>query len=183
MNFSVPPGNPKNNVLPALYETAECRDCALLNARLHARIERLQPEEIVRRNQYLGGRYENIYARLESVPEMRVVLDLATAHAAYLLRRPKKILSIGWWINIMRPGDITYPHTHDDGDELLSGVYYIHVPAGSGRLLLLDGARRAVLVPRPGRFVFFLPQVLHQVTRHQSRHPRISVGFNVGPAA
>lgn len=109
-----------------------------------------------------------------------MVLDLATAQAAHILKRPKRDLRLGWWLNIMQPGDSTFPHTHDAGDELLSGVYYIDVPSGSGKLVLTQGAQRLEIEPQAGRFVFFAPDILHEVTRNESGRPRISLGFNVG---
>jgi hypothetical protein len=179
----LPPGKkPENNANPPLYRIGECRDCEALNATLCTRIQLLLPGDIVRRHHYLGGRYENLYVAFESIPELRVILDLATAQAAHILKRPKKDLRLGWWLNIMQPGDITCPHTHDAGDELLSGVYYIDVPPDSGKLLLTQGAQRLEIEPRAGRFVFFAPDVMHEVTRNESDRPRISVGFNVGPA-
>jgi hypothetical protein len=180
--FLPPAKKPENSVNPPLYRIGECRDCEALNATLSARIQLLPPGDIVRRHHYLGGRYENIYVALESIPELRVILDLATAQAAHILNRPKKDLRLGWWLNIMRPGDITWPHTHDAGDELLSGVYYIDVPPDSGKLLLTQDAQCLEIEPRAGRFVFFAPDVMHEVTRNESGCPRISVGFNVGPA-
>lgn len=182
MIFLRPEKNPENNASPPLYRIAECRDCEALNATLRARVEQLTPGEIVRRHHYLGGRYENLYVTLESIPELRVILDLATAQAAHILKRPKKDLRLGWWLNIMQPGDVTFPHTHDADDELLSGVYYIDVPTDSGKLVLSQGTQRLEIEPRAGRFVFFAPDVMHEVTRNESGRPRISVGFNVGPA-
>ena len=182
MIFSPLTKNPENNVHPALYKIAECRDCDALNATLRARIGFLLPGDILRRQHYLGGRYENLYVAFESIPEIRVILDLATAQAAHILSRPKKDLRMGWWLNIMRPGDITFAHTHDAGDEILSGVYYIDVPLDSGKLVLIDGARREEVQPHAGMFIFFAPEILHEVTRNESGRPRISIGFNFGPA-
>jgi hypothetical protein len=178
-----PPGKKlENNVNPALYKLGGCQDCEVLNATLRARIELLTESEIFHRNHFLGGRYENLYLVPDAIPEMRVILDLATAQAAHILNRPKKALILGWWLNIMQPGDSTCPHTHDDADELLSGAYYIEVPPGSGKLLLNYGEQHAEVKPRAGMFVFFPPYVLHEVTRNESDRPRISVGFNLGPA-
>jgi 2OG-Fe(II) oxygenase superfamily len=180
--FLPPAKKPGNNANPPLYRIGECRDCEALNATLCTRIRRLLPGDIVRRHHYLGGRYENFHVMLESIPELRVILDLATAQAAHILKRPKKELRLGWWLNIMQPGDITFPHTHDTNDELLSGVYYIDVPPDSGKLVLTQDAQRLEIEPRAGRFVFFAPDLMHEVTRNESDRPRISVGFNVGPA-
>jgi hypothetical protein len=180
--FSPPTKNPENNLHPVLYKIGECQDCDALNATLRARIELLPQKDIVRRHHYLGGRYENLYVAFESIPEIRVILDLATAQAAHILTRPKKDLRVGWWLNIMRPGDITFAHTHDEEDEILSGVYYIDVPPDSGKLVLIDGERREEILPHAGMFIFFAPEIPHEVTRNESGRPRISVGFNFGPA-
>lgn len=182
MIFSPPGKNLENNDYPALYQLGECQDCEALNATLCARIESLTESNITHRNHFLGGRYENLYVVPDAIPEMRVILDLATAQAAHILKRTKNDLCLGWWLNIMQPGDITYPHTHDNDDELLSGVYYIFVPSRSGKLLLTKGAQHAEIEPRAGRFVFFRPDVVHEVTRNESDQPRISIGFNVGPS-
>lgn len=182
-NFSAIGIKPKNNaVSPPRYHIGECCGCEVLNRRLCACLLHLQPGDIVGRNHYLGGRYENLYVTLDSIPDMRVVLDLAIAQAAHLLHHPKRNLRLGWWINIMQPGNVTYPHTHDDDDELLSGVYYIDVPANSGNLVLLRGKHRIEIIPRAASYVFFAPDLLHEVTRNESPRPRISVGFNIGPA-
>lgn len=180
--FFLPGKNPENNENPALYELGECLDCEALNATLCARIELLTESKIFHRSHFLGGRHENLYVLPDAIPEIRVILDLAIAQAAHILCRAKKELILGWWLNIMQPGDITYPHTHDDADELLAGVYYIEVPPGSGKLLLKDGQQYAEMEPQAGMFVFFRPDVLHEVTRNESDRPRISIGFNVGPA-
>ena len=140
----------------------------------------LSEASIVRRSHYLGGRYENVYLEKESLPEIGGILDLATTQAAEILGRPPPTLRIGWWLNLMQPGDVTHAHTHDDDDELLSGVYYIDTPPDSGRLVLLDGGRREEIEPRAGAFVFFAPDVPREVTRNESDRLRLSIGFNIG---
>jgi Putative 2OG-Fe(II) oxygenase len=173
--------NLKNNPSPPRYEIRGCPECGTLNAGLRARVERLAEHEILRRNHFLGGRYENLYVGLEALPEMRMILAAAAVAAGRILARPQEQLRIGWWLNIMRPGDVTYPHTHDDGNELLSGAYYIDVPGQSGNLVLIDGMRRLEIQSTAGQFVFFAPDTPHEVTRNNSDRPRISVGLNVGP--
>lgn len=182
MIFSAPARSLENNANPTLYQLGECLDCEALNATLRTRIVRLTEKDIIHRNHLQGGRYENLYVSLESIPEVRVILDLATAQAAHILRCPKKDLSLGWWLNIMQPGERTFPHTHDDTDELLAGTYYIDVPLQSGNLLLVHDMRYAEVEPRAGMFVFFSPNVTHEVTRNESDRARISIGFNLGPA-
>lgn len=151
-----------------------------MNASLRARIAGLPETSILRRGHYLGGRYENIYVEKESLPGIGAILDMATKRAAEILGHPPSLLRIGWWLNVMQPGDVTHVHTHDDADELLSGVYYIDAPRDSGRLVLFDAGRREEIEPVAGRFVFFAPDLPHEVTRNASDRARLSVGFNIG---
>lgn len=132
------------------------------------------------KSHYLGGRYENLYVSLDVLPEMRTILEVAVIEASRILALQKKDLRIGWWLNVMRPGDVTYAHTHDNDEELLSGVYYIDAPFHSGRLVLTEGTYREQIEPKAGMFVFFAPDLLHEVTHNRSDRPRISVGFNLG---
>lgn len=113
---------------------------------------------------------------------MRMLKDVAIEQAARILACDPAALRMGWWLNIMRPGDITYAHAHDDGDELLSGTYYIDVPPHGGNLVLAQDAQRVEIEPFPGLFVFFRPWVAHEVTRNVSSSLRIAVGFNIGMA-
>ena len=164
------------------YIIHECDACRALNASLSVRIARLGNQDILRRSHHLGGRYENLYVTPEALPGIATVLDSARLAASLFLARAAEALRIGWWLNVMRPGDMTYAHTHDDADELLSGVYYIDVPPNSGRLVMHRGERREEIEPRAGTFVLFAPDVLHEVTRNDSDRERISVGLNFGPA-
>lgn len=182
MIFSAPTKNPESNPTASLYYTARCLDCEWFNALLADRIERLAPSDIQQRRHWLSGRYENLYVAIETLPDARVVLDLAIAQAAHILGRAKRELSLGWWINIMRHGDVTQPHAHDAGDEWLSGVYYVRAPPGSGVLRIHAPATPVEVIPRAGEFVFFAPDVVHEVTVHRGTAARIALAFNVGPA-
>ena len=162
------------------YLIHECDVCRALNASLSARVARLGNRDILRRSHYLGGRYENLYVTPEALPGIGTVLDSARLAASLFLARDAEVLRIGWWLNVMQPGEMTYAHTHDDADELLSGVYYIDVPPNSGRLVMHRGECREEIEPRAGTFVLFAPDVLHEVTCNDSDRARISVGFNFG---
>lgn len=82
----------------------------------------------------------------------------------------------------MNKGDVTTLHSHDDDDELLSAVYYIQVPAGSGLFKLHYAGEIKEIEPASGRFMFFDPAIPHEVGEHQNEMPRISLGINIGPA-
>jgi len=143
---------------------------------------RLDDQE-TRRSHYFGGRFENIYMDREHIPEVGELLAFAEASAREALRLEDTALRQGFWFNEMKPGQRTLPHTHDDADELLSGVYYLRVPEGSGDLVILDGPVKTVVEPKEGMLVFFGPHVLHEVTANLSGETRLSVALNIGPAA
>jgi len=78
---------------------------------------------------------------------------------------------------------------HNHGEEILSGVYYVSVPPGSGQLEFHDPRgphapfqNKIAVHPREGDFVFFPTYLLHQVLPSHSpdNDPRISVAVNIG---
>lgn len=166
--------------MPAGYWLHQCEVCAAQNPELTQRVLELAGRADIKRSHYFAGRHENIYVPQADAPQLDVILETARQQAARILRQPVQQLRIGFWINLMQQGEATQPHTHDDADELLSGTYYIQAPAQSGELLLTIARRRVAIVPRAGRFVFFAPEVLHEVTTHHNTSPRISLGFNIG---
>lgn len=178
--FLAPVINTRNNRQTVQYQISISHECGTLNNSLRRRVLQLPENKIVHKSHYLGGRYENIYVSHDVLPEMRTILEVAVIEASRILALQKKELRIGWWLNVMRPGDVTYAHSHDNDEELLSGVYYIDVPFNSGRLVLAEGASREQIEPSAGMFVFFAPDLLHEVTHNRSYRPRISVGFNLG---
>lgn len=158
----------------------EDKDCQLLNNRLTTRILELSDEQILRKTHYFSGRYENIYVDMETISELKILIQQAKKYAAEILKKDINTLKIGFWINIMQQGHTTSLHCHEDSDELLSGVYYVTVPENSGQFIYhLDGEKHS-LDPEEGSFLFFSPSLLHEVTEHRSTRPRISVAFNIG---
>jgi hypothetical protein len=135
----------------------------------------------VHRSHYFGGRYENIYLSSEQIPALAGVLEPARRCAAAILGLDGRLPQVGFWLNHMAPGQQTLPHSHDDDDELLSGVYYVEVPAGSGELILDDPPLLTRVTPQAGMFVFFRPTVIHEVSRNDSAAARLSMGMNFGP--
>jgi len=96
------------------------------------------------------------------------------------------------WINIHDNGGFNFAHMHDGC--LLSGVFYLQVPPGSGPLVLRDPRPGAVtgeakgggpnaytdvrLQPDAGLVVLFPAWLEHFVEVHGSDVPRISLAFN-----
>ena len=92
----------------------------------------------------------------------------------------EELLGIAFWFNEMRPGDITTLHTHNDDDELLSGVYYLDVPQDSGDIVFHTGDGKQTLTPARGDLFLFPPDLPHEVERNHSSGTRVSIAFNVG---
>jgi uncharacterized cupin superfamily protein len=134
----------------------------------------------VTRTHYFEGRYENIYVPEESLPALAPVLAAALQSAGNILGREHRQLEVGFWLNEMGPGHRTLPHSHDEDDELVSGVYYVCVPAGSGELILTHGPTITRLAPKEGMLVLFPPAVVHEVSENCSNRTRLSIGMNFG---
>lgn len=163
------------------FHVFDCQDCLDLNSELASTILGLTDDAYRQCSHFFHGRFENRYIETSSLPLLKTILDIAQAQAAEILNQPVTELKRGFWLNIMNKGDITTLHSHDEDDELLSAVYYIQVPSQSGlfKLHTDDGIRE--IRPVAGRFMFFDPALPHEVSRHQSDSPRISVGINFGP--
>ncbi len=132
-----------------------------------------------RKTHLFGGRYENIYIDRARVPALAPVLQTAVA-AATAITAATQPLRVGFWFNAMGPGQATTLHTHDDDDELLSGVFYVTVPENSGDLLLGRDGAQAAIAPIESAFVFFSPSLPHAVDANRSSALRLSIGMNFG---
>lgn len=140
----------------------------------------------VHKTHLFAGRYENIYLNEQHIPELESLIKQAVQHARNILKINN--LRAGYWFNYMPPGATTTLHTHDDDDELLSGVYYVKVPEDSGKLIIYDDAdknhpNRIEIPPKVGEFIFFKPDVRHEVSRNNSNEHRLSIGINFGVAS
>ena len=162
------------------YHLVELPDAKHINGDLWQQYQAVRDAPDLQRSHYFEGRYENIYVPEDRLPALAPVLRAARQGAQQFLGRQVDALACGFWINEMGPGHITLPHLHDEDDELVSAVYYVRVPENSGALLLGQGDNRRRIVPREGRFVFFSPQLMHEVTRNNSSAIRLSVGMNFG---
>jgi uncharacterized protein (TIGR02466 family) len=96
------------------------------------------------------------------------------------------------WINLHDRGGFNFPHIHDGC--LLSGVFYLQVPPGSGSLIFRDprpgvvgspfkgstanGHSDVQLVPEAGLAVLFPNWLEHHVEPHGNDVPRIAISFN-----
>jgi hypothetical protein len=158
----------------------ELSDAQGTNDAVWSQYQDVRDDPGLRRTHHFEGRYENIYVAEDRIPALKRVLQAARQGAARFLRREGISLSAGFWINDMGPGHVTVPHRHDEDDELVSGVYYVRVPENSGELVLTRGETSVRITPRQGLFVFFTPDVVHEVTANNSADTRLSIGMNFG---
>ena len=166
-----------------LYTRVFSQACFDVNNKVIAGFESLVDDDFNSKTHLFNGRYENLYLDKEKIPGLEIIVETAMQEAARILKiKPGKIAS-GFWLNSMRPGDVTTAHTHDDDDELLSCVYYIKVPGDiekSGNLIITSKEERVVIPPEEGYFVFFTPATLHEVSKNESDETRLSIAFNFG---
>jgi len=156
-------------------------DADRINARILAGFAPLSAGDFARRTHFFGGRFENLYLDLDRMPEQRPILDRAEACAREILAWGTRPLRRGAWFNAQGPGQSTSEHTHEEQDELLSGVYYIKAPRYSGDIVLFDGLLEVRVTPKAGMFLFFAPGLRHRVEPNHSRELRLSLAFNFGP--
>jgi hypothetical protein len=153
------------------WSNADIHRCGLadaerINAAIVAAVSGMREDDFERRTHFIGGRFENLYLERTRIPAM-TVLDQALACAGLILGRTPGTLRCGFWLNLTGPGQGTSEHTHDEHDELLSGVYYVAVPPDSGDLILYDGPSTIRIEPRPGPSSF---------SRRTSRMPSRPIG-------
>jgi uncharacterized RmlC-like cupin family protein len=139
--------------------------------------------EDIKKTHLFDGRYENIYLTEQHIPQLTGLIAEAVEHAEDILQT--KNLRAGYWFNYMPPGSKTTLHTHDDDDELLSAVYYVDTPDNSGDLIIhqpgsSDPEDMITITPEAGDFVFFKPDVPHEVSENKSSDSRLSIGINFG---
>jgi len=141
---------------------------------------RLEDATDTKKTHFFDGRYENIYPSREAFSEIEPLLEVIFDCAQQALERGQP-LDISFWFNQMHPGHSTTLHTHDDGYELISGVYYLDVPEESGDILMHLPEQLLKISPQTGVMLMFPPDLPHEVTKNLSTQSRLSMAFNIGP--
>lgn len=168
---------PVSQLTPVYF--AELPDAGIINAALINAFEREKDAQDIKRTHMFAGRFENIYIPRQRLPELVPLTEFVEAAAKQVLHRAR--LRHGFWFNEMHPGHSTTLHSHEEEDELLSAVYYLACPEGSGHLVLHDDEAEVLVTPRPGLLVLFPPDLPHKVEKNASQGTRLSVAFNFGP--
>ncbi len=142
-----------------------------------------QSDTDVKHTHLFNERYENIYLNEAHIPELKIFRQEACRYASEIIGSEN--IRAGFWFNYMPPGAVTTMHTHDDDDELLSAVYYVYTPENSGNLILYEDTEnnrqeKIEIHPEAGNFIFFKPDLRHEVSRNNSTEHRLSIGINFG---
>jgi ectoine hydroxylase-related dioxygenase (phytanoyl-CoA dioxygenase family) len=153
-----------------------------LNPTLEAAFKRLDDKDFDRRTHFIGGRFENLYPAPDRLPGIDALLDFVELQARAVLGAEAPPLRLGYWLNATAPGQSTSEHSHDEHDELLSGVYFVVTPPGSGDLLFYDDPFEIRVPPEAGMLLLFPPRLPHAVDENRSEGLRLSIAFNIGPA-
>lgn len=167
----------------SLFQKVTSSTEARINKEIFAGFIKQQDKKDVRKTHFFGGRYENIYLHEKHIPQLTALMDEAVSYAEQILK--VKGLRAGYWFNDMPPGSSTTSHTHDDDDELLSAVYYVYVPEDSGNLIIYDDSingdnEKIEIQSKTGDFIFFKPDIRHEVSKNKSAEHRLSIGINFG---
>jgi len=149
------------------------------NAETFDAFSKIKDKPKIKKTHLFNDRYENIYIDKENIPTLIPILNFANQCAQKILNL-KTELNTGYWFNDMPPLSVTIPHTHDDDDELLSGVFYINVPENSGNLILTASKKTKTIIPQEGQLILFKADCLHEVSTNNSQQHRLSIGINFG---
>lgn len=163
-----------------------------INGPLERAFSELSDSDFERRSHFIDGRFENLYLKSERLPGITEVLSFGLKQARALLRTSHgnwleepiaadQPLRLGFWLNAMQPGQSTSRHSHEEHDELVSGVYYVSAPANAGQILFHDPPFETRVRPYRGLLLLFAPALEHSVEVNRSTAQRLSVAFNIGP--
>lgn len=123
---------------------------------------------------------------------LRQLIQSTCAEALGEMGRSGQPFQLQSWVNLHDRGGFNFLHMHEAS--LLSGSFYLEVPAGSGALCFRDprpgvthgslkgsvpnGHADIHLKPSTGLLVLFPSWMEHYVEPHESDRPRICIAFN-----
>tara|TARA_B100000035_G_scaffold206295_1_gene176375 strand:- start:69 stop:638 length:570 start_codon:yes stop_codon:yes gene_type:complete len=151
----------------------------------------LQNRNSSEKSHKIGGRWENQYLEIDTVPGARAVMRQARDIGKDKLGISSIILYESppgsqnpyppFWFNVAGMGEITGLHDHAHLS-ILSGVIYLQAGEGCGDLYFRkEGVDDLNIRPDVGKMVLFPPFLRHGVHSNESSKERISFAFNLFP--
>lgn len=162
-----------------VYTRITTQQTPTTNQAIIEQYQQLLAEDKAKQTHWFEGRFENTYIDKALLTSTHELFEEILTAAKKILQTDRAI-RMGFWFNEMHPNHRTVAHTHEDNDELLSGVYYLTVPANSGDLVLGKGQQQVQLSPKAGECIFFAPDLIHEVLPNESTEMRLSIGMNFG---
>jgi len=123
---------------------------------------------------------------------LRQAIRAGCASALAEMGQGERAFDLQSWVNLHDRGGFNFLHMHEGS--LLSGSFYLQVPAGSGQFVFRDprpgvlhgfvkggvpnGHADIHLTPSAGLLVLFPCWMEHYVEPHDSDEPRITIAFN-----
>jgi len=137
----------------------------------------------------INGRWENQYLNIDLVPELKSIFAFACKTGKNIINKsliiPHKQSGFHtneFWFNIADPGKATGWHDHKE-IAMLSGVYYINVPKGSGNIKFRKKHGKVykewIIKSEEGKMILFNSGLEHCVEKNNSNKTRISLAFNL----
>ncbi len=159
-----------------------CKDQRLMQ-QIEAGFYALLDAPTTHKSHFFGERYENIYPAITALPQLLPLRDAILIHVCQQTNIPAEdtdALRFGFWFNLMQPGHSTSMHTHEDAEEIVSGVCYLQVPEGSGAIVFVVDGEEHRRMPQAGDILLFPPSLPHAVDTNHSPQARLSLAFNIG---
>jgi uncharacterized protein (TIGR02466 family) len=135
-----------------------------------------------------------VLERAEFAP-LREAVRAACGAALREMGQGERAFYLQSWINLHDRGGFNFLHMHEGS--LLSGSFYLQVPAGAGEFVFRDpragvihgyvkggvpnGHADVHLRPSDGLLVLFPCWMEHYVEPHEGDEPRITIAFNANP--
>jgi uncharacterized protein (TIGR02466 family) len=150
------------------------------------------PEPAGRSNRLGWNSADTAILNRREFDELHGAIRACCLYALQQMGRGDRRFGLESWINIHDRGGFNFLHMHDGA--VLSGVFYLQAPPGSGRLVFRDprsgpinapfkgaGANahnEVQLQPEAGLVALFPNWLEHYVEPHQNDLPRIAISFN-----
>ena len=151
-----------------------------------------RPEPAGRTNRSGWNSQEMTVLERPNLAPLRQAVTFACAHALGEMGYGKQRFKLQSWVNLHDRGGFNFLHMHESS--LLSGSFYLKVPAGSGPLVFRDprpgvlhsavkgpvpnGHCDIQLAPSDALLVLFPCWMEHYVEPHEGDEPRICIAFN-----
>ena len=189
---------PVRELFPTRLYDADIGDAALLDELAHS-IRSLAEDDQAGRAWSREHRYSGYtsYASLDDLPKrdpsVAELVKHLNRHASAFVResglepsRKPRLDSL--WVNLLKASGHHSGHIHPNS--LISGTFYVEVPAGSGPIRFEDprlpmmmaaGPRQDAFVtvaPRPGLLLLWESWLRHEVLPGTGRGERLSISFN-----